>query len=341
MSPLKNALPEFILKLQNPNLKSMEHLPISIEAPASSQCNGILPSVAIIISAFNAERYIREQIDSILSQEGVNISLWIRDDGSTDNTLSILRDSYGRDARINIQTGKNLGARESFFEALYSCDLNCDFFGFSDADDVWIPSKTKHSIDLLLATPFDVPAAVATRLHVVDESLNHIGYTATPKKGFSFSNALVETVASGASIVMNRSALKIIQSVRPRFAVMHDAWIYLVMTAFGKLIYSELPTIEYRQHATNVFGTSHSFRKRAISRLRRLRNISPYRRQAEEFSKLFGSSLNDAEKKKLEKYLDYPKTFIRRIKFMIFPEVTKQNIGANIFMRFLILLGKE
>lgn len=312
-----------------------------IKISPSRQDDVVLPSVAIIMSVFNAEKYIKEQIDSILFQEQVNIQVWIRDDGSTDRTLSLIRNLYGKDDRITIQTGKNLGARESFFEALFSCDLQCDYVGFSDADDVWISNKIKHSIDLLVASSFGGPIAVATRLHVVDESLNHISYTAIPKRGFSFANALVETVASGATIVMNRAALNIIRSARPNYAVMHDAWIYLVMTAFGELIYSELPTIQYRQHATNVFGTSHTLRRKISLRLRRLREISPYRRQAKEFSRLFRSSLNSKLQKKLERYLNYPKSLMGRIRFAIFSEVVKQNIGANIFMRLLILLGKE
>jgi glycosyltransferase involved in cell wall biosynthesis len=314
---------------------------VSITIPLSPQGNVGFPSIAIIMSAFNNEKYIQEQIDSILNQERVSIQLWIRDDGSTDRTLSIIRELYGQDDRITIKTGKNLGARESFFEALFTCDLQCDYIGFSDADDVWISNKIRHSIDLLSASSSDGPIAVATRVHVVDENLNHIGYTTGPKRGFSFSNALVETVATGATIVMNKSALSLIRSARPGYAVMHDAWIYLVITAFGKLIYSELPTSHYRQHAANVFGTSHTLRHKNKLRFRRLREVSPYRRQAHEFSRLFGSSLSNALRQTLENYLSYPKNFMGRIKFAIFPDVVKQNAGADVFMRLLILLGKE
>ena len=300
-----------------------------------------LPSVAVIMSAYNAEEYIKDQVDSILHQKDVNVRLWIRDDGSTDNTLEILRKWYADDQRVTIQSGPNLGARESFFEALFGCEYECDWYGFSDADDVWVPEKLRHSIEFLSGCSAAVPAAVVTRLEVVDRHLNHKGYTASPRKGLIFNNALVETVASGASMLINPEAYSAIRHYRPKFAVMHDSWIYLVLTAFGNMVYSEFPTIRYRQHATNVYGTGHSFAKKVKLRFARMKSVSPFRKQAVEFYREFSDRLEEHKRVALKRYIGYTDSLHSRIAFAAVPTVCKQTRKAEIFMRILIFLGKE
>ncbi|MNF53640.1 Chondroitin synthase [compost metagenome] len=294
----------------------------------------------IIMSVFNGEKYVIEQIDSILRQESANVKLWIRDDGSTDSTVSLISEKYANDDRVFIQKGKNLGACKSFIEAVFCCDFVGDYYGFSDADDVWVIDKIKHSVDLLKKEGSGIPVAVFTRLQIVNESLGPIGYSKVPRKGLNFKNAIVESVASGASILMNEQAFKIIRSVRPSHAVMHDAWVYLVISAFGKLIYSEYPTIKYRQHGSNVIGASRSLKKKIISRFSRLSNVSPFRIQAEEFMQLFGKSLSKENYVILDRYCNHDSSFRRRVMFAINPSVYFQSVKASIYLRLLSLLGK-
>lgn len=302
-----------------------------------------LPSVCIIMCTYNAEKYLKEQIDSIINQKNVDIRLWIRDDGSTDNTIKLLHDKYGENQNVIIEHGENLGAAQSFITAIFSCNLICDYYGFSDADDVWLLDKTEHSVSLLMQRPASELTAVVTRLQVVDQKLNHLGYSAVPVRELSFRNALVQTLASGAATLMNRAAFEKVRLARPKFVAMHDSWVYLVITAFGNFIYSEKPTLLYRQHATNVFGTNHSWRRRASQRISRLlgRQANVYFRQAEEFSRLFGSSLDARKLHDLKVYLDYKSSIFSRIKFAIFPSIIKQRAMSNLYMRLLILLGRE
>lgn len=301
-----------------------------------------IPSVCIIISAFNAEKYIKEQIESIFAQKNVDIKIWIRDDGSTDATLSLLKKLYGNDSRMKITSGQNLGAAESFIEAIFACDFVCDYYGFSDADDVWIDDKMEYSIEIIKKQSFDKPVAAVTRLKIVDQYLNPIGYTEVPRKGLSFRNALVQTVASGASTTMNQAAFKILRIARPSFVVMHDAWTYLVITAFGQFYYGESPKLLYRQHASNVFGANYSWRKKVKNRANRffVPNDS-YFHQAEEFYKLYGERLDCKTKKDISNYLNYKNSFYKRLRFVFFPSITRQKFASNIYMRLLILFGKE
>lgn len=301
---------------------------------------GKLPTVAIIMSAYNAERYIEEQVVSILSQHNVDVRLWIRNDGSKDKTVEILRDRFENDYRVVVTSGDNLGAAGSFIQAIFECDFDCDYYGFSDADDVWIDNKLSLSIDCIGLPSLPNPVAVATQMEVVDVNLKSIGLTSPPKIGFLFNNALVQTVASGASVMMNRSAFRLLRSYRPKNVVMHDAWIYLLISAFGTFSYLEQPTILYRQHGQNFFGTSHGFRKRLENRLNRLKSKSPYREQAAEFLSVFGDQLSSENREIIERYVNYDKSFTERLLFAIWPTVQMQNWKANMFQRLLVLFGK-
>ena len=301
----------------------------------------IFPIVAIIMSAYNAEKFIVEQTNSILEQVGVTVNIWIRNDGSTDGTLTLLKSRFGADTRVKITTGSNLGACGSFIEAFFSCDLEFDFIGFSDADDVWLPTKLRDSVELLSTVSSSSPVAIATRLNVVDQVLTHIAYTKKPRVGFIFENALVQTVASGATIVLNRSAAELVRSNRPSHAAMHDSWVYLVLTAFGTVLFLDQPTVLYRQHANNVYGTAHSFQKRVRNRLSKLRKRSVFHRQAAEFFNLFGSKLSDHKREIIKSYLEYPTQLQKRLSFALRPTVKKQGKLSNLFMRVLILCGTE
>lgn len=299
-----------------------------------------LPSVAIIMSVYNADLYIEEQVRSILNQRNVDVRLWIRNDGSKDKTVEILRDKFEDDYRVVVTSGGNLGAAASFIQAIFECEFDCDYYGFSDADDVWIENKLSMSIDCIGLPSLPNPAAVATQMEVVDVNLRRIGLTSPPNIGFLFNNSLVQTVTSGASIVMNGSAFRLLRSYRPQSVVMHDAWVYLLISAFGTFSYLEHPTILYRQHGQNVFGTSHGFRKRVDNRLNRLKSKSPYREQAAEFLSAFGDQLSSKNRQIIERYVNYDKSLTRRLLFAIWPTVQMQSWKASMFQRFLVLFGK-
>lgn len=122
---------------------------------------------------------------------------------------------------------------------------------------------------------------------------------------------------------------------------MHDAWVYLMITAFGEFHYSPYPSVLYRQHSHNVFGTAHSLRRRLSLRWQRLSRVSPFRRQAQEFLELHGPQLDPAKRRLLQRYCAYPSTPLSRLRFMCRPGVVKQLPLSNAYMRLLILFGRE
>lgn len=301
--------------------------------------------VVVIMSAYNAEKYLAEQIDSILGQHGADVRLYVRDDGSRDRTREILSRYTREDGRVRFDAGRNLGAMNSFMHALFDCPFEGDYYGFADADDVWVPDKLAYTIDLLEGTVASVghtggPAAVSTKLRVVDERLAPMGETATPRLGLSFENALIDTVASGASILMNPAAFSLLREFRPTRAVMHDAWAYLLITAFGEFRYGDRPTILYRQHASNVIGTAHGWKRRLAVRWRRFRTPNPYWAQAVEFATQFGPRLDPEKRRVLDAYVGYRRSLSTRLRFALSPSVRPQSRKADALYRLLFLLGR-
>jgi glycosyltransferase involved in cell wall biosynthesis len=298
-------------------------------------------SVLVIISSYNSRIYIRQQLDSILNQDGIDVRIWIRDDGSEDDTLEIIDQYCKKDSRITVTAGGNLGPCRSFLTAIYSCPIKADYFAFADADDVWNNDKLAHSVALIESNQGQSPTAVATRVEVVNAQLQHIMYSRIPRVGFTFNNALIETLATGMTIVMNPAAFTLLRSRRPNYAVMHDAWIYLLITAFGKFIYSPRPTVKYRQHDSNFFGAGHSLKKRMRLRWGKLWHLSPFRRQALEFLELHGQQLDKDKFNAISRYCNYSASTASRVAFMINPSIVKQHWLSNIYMRLLIILGVE
>lgn len=302
-----------------------------------------IPRVGIIMSAYNAQQFIGEQVDSILGQVGVQIRLWIRDDGSTDSTFQLLRAEYAKDPRVVLTRGPNLGATRSFIEALFAFEGDIDYAGFADADDVWHPLKTAKSVHRLQSSADTcTPAAIACRMQVVDERLRPLMLTPKPRLGLDFGNSLVQTVCGGASTLMNRAAFERLRSRQPRpeAVTAHDSWTYLVLAAFGKIGYLDEPLLEFRQHAANVSG-SHSMARRNALRLERLQRPSPRRAQAAEFARLFASELSGENARVLQSYLEYPTSFSRRLSYALALPTRKQSRRANAMARALVLLAHE
>jgi len=301
-----------------------------------------LTTAIIVMSSYNSANYIIEQIQSILNQVGVSVRLWVRDDGSTDGTVNMIMQHFSSDHRVAVSVGSNLGACQSFLEAARTCPFKGDFFGFSDADDVWNSDKLAHCVAKLESElgASDIPLAVSTRIEVVDESLDFICYSRIPTAGLGFASALTETVTTGMTILMNKRAFDLLIQHKPEFAAMHDSWAYLLITAMGKFVYSPHPTVKYRQHDRNVFGTAHTLRKRLALRWGRLNTVSVYRKQALEFMALYGNHLEKPKLDVLRQYCQYPDSLRRRLAFMINPSVVQQRWQSSLLLRLLALLGR-
>ena len=108
------------------------------------------PSVCVMMSTYNGQRFLREQIDSILNQKDVQVFLWIRDDGSTDDTVEIVEDYMNRANNIFLIKGRNIGLGCSFMELIYQTPDTYTYYAFSDQDDIWLEDKLSTGVRMLV-----------------------------------------------------------------------------------------------------------------------------------------------------------------------------------------------
>ncbi|MDK2047659.1 glycosyltransferase family 2 protein [Aliarcobacter butzleri] len=218
-----------------------------------------MAKISVLLSTYNGENYIKEQLNSLMIQTYKDIKIIVRDDGSHDDTLKILK-TY--DVHL-VQSTQNLGAKGSFSELLvYAVEkTDSEYFMFCDQDDVWEKDKVEKTFAKIKEVEADfgnIPFLVHTDLEVVDESLNTINNSfmnfqkIDPSKN-QFHNLLIQNTITGCTVMINRELAKKCLPI-PQSAIMHDWWLGLVAAKFGKIGYINETTIKYRQHLSNTVG---------------------------------------------------------------------------------------
>ena len=161
--------------------------------------------VAILLSTYNGEKYLREQIDSILNQTYTNFELIVRDDGSKDKTVEIIKEYIEKsDKEITLIEGKNLGFIKSFFDLLKRGDA--DYYAYADQDDIWLPNKIELAVKSLDALDQSKPNMAFSNVDYYDTEMNFIGNGDSKNKKPSFLNSLYECINQGMTMVINKTA---------------------------------------------------------------------------------------------------------------------------------------
>ncbi|MEF7439052.1 glycosyltransferase family 2 protein [Paenibacillus lautus] len=307
-----------------------------------------MKKVQVLLSAYNGEQYISEQIQSILHQTHAAVSILIRDDGSTDKTMQLL-DQWvtTHPDKIKLIKGTNVGVVSSFFELLRAADAEADYYCFCDQDDVWLDHKVEHAIARLDSSIYtEVPSMVFTSTYLTDDKLNRKGaWPKPPAQEPSFFNALYENIAIGATITMNRSARNLFinsKSVDSQKVLMHDWWFYLLVSAFGTVIYDNKPSMLYRQHNNNVVGGSNSIVGKLKSKwasFKRHTGKDLLHKQASEFDRIYGSRLTGEQKEQLDLFLATRTRFIDRLHYARKSKLYRQSKAESLLFKFFILIG--
>ena len=299
--------------------------------------------MSVLLATYNGTRYLREQLESLEVQTLPPARVLVRDDGSSDDTVALLeRWVAGRPGSALLQ-GERLGVVDNFFSLLSYPDDRSEFFAFCDQDDVWLPGKLERAVAVIRARPTDEPVMYCSRVELVDEDLRHICYSRIPKR-VGFPNALVENVATGCTVVLNRSARDLICRRLPQRALMHDWWCYLVVSAFGRVIFDEAAALKYRQHGGNQIGATgsrlDSFKRRLGRFLGRERGASRRSDQAEEFRRCFGDLLSAPRKELLNRFLAVRGGVRERLSYSAEMDVWRQSWLDEALLRIMILMGR-
>ena len=215
-----------------------------------------MAKVQVLLATYNGERYIKEQIESILNQSYRELEILIRDDGSTDNTVKVI-EAINDDRIILIQDQIKCGSPGLNFKRLLEVS-EADYILFSDQDDVWLEDKVAMTIDSL--SKIEGPGLVYSDGIVVDEFGASIGlFTAEKSKKIKNLSDLIffNGGFQGCSIGINKE-LKIKISFEKNYWYMHDQVVSFYAMCFGKIVYIDKPLFLYRQHGRNVLGHSHN-----------------------------------------------------------------------------------
>lgn len=300
--------------------------------------------VTVLMSTYNGEKYLKEQLESILFQEGVNVQLIVRDDGSTDDTLKILKEYAYKYENIKIiEDNRNLGACKSFLY-LMSNTMDSEYFALSDQDDIWDKNKLLVAVNYLKEQQADIPLLYYSNLRIVDYKNRYYRNShKVPHVADKRYACFIENLGTGCTIVYNQKLAQIVHIKQPKCFSMHDAWAYMVCVIFGKVIYDFEPHINYRQHDSNEIGTS-KYRIGLIKILQELKIIfndeSPRYENAKEFIEEFNDELTSVDKKKIEKFISYKKSFIDKVKVISDIDFKSNSLYRNLRFKVQILLNR-
>lgn len=218
------------------------------------------PAVDVVLGFYNGHKYIVPQVQTILNQRDVLVNLHIFDDASAEPLEKSFVNQFIDDDRCKIhikRRSENLGYSKNFLWGLAEVPNDADYFAFSDQDDIWLEDKLKTAVDALRAIPAETPALYCSRTRLVKEDgQTVIGDSSFYKRAPSFQNALVQNICAGNTILLNKTAKRLIEKTSKNIDVIsHDWWSYLLISgAGGKVIYDTNPTLLYRQHDANVLG---------------------------------------------------------------------------------------
>ncbi len=231
-----------------------------------------LPSVAILLATYNGSARLREQLDSYLAQTCLPTSIVISDDGSVDGTRQIaeafIAANPGMD--ITLHDGPGCGAAANFLSLLQRVPEGTTIVAFSDQDDVWLPQKIERGVQALSEVgQGDTPLLYCGCSWECDEDLGNRHLSRKLKVPAGFRHALVQNVAAGNTMMLNRAALQLVRDASREVAevVVHDWWLYQIISgAGGRIIFDAAPHLLYRQHDGNLIGANRGLR----AKMRRL-----------------------------------------------------------------------
>lgn len=270
---------------------SSEHLPISVA-----------------MATFNGEKYLEEQLDSILSQTLRPVEIVVCDDQSTDGTVEIL-EQYSWKGLIRYHANEDrLGFIGNFKKAVSLCSPT-NYIALSDQDDVWLPSKLKLSAEYLkrIDDP-ELPVMVYSDLILVDQNKNIINPSFRDELGQGGYLYCLETLffgcfVNGCTMLMNPSMRAYFSTIPEKGTLNHDTWMSMIAYTFGRADILSEPQIYYRSHSDNAtdvgqFKRQGRFRRLFSEMIHSLKNNDLFEDQisfASEFYQVFQDKLSEEQ----------------------------------------------
>lgn len=233
-----------------------------------------------MMAAFECPKYFGAQLDSIIGQSHRNWHLWISDD-STNESMHEVFLAYAEqlEGRATMLCGPKAGFVRNFLSMVCNPAIQGRYYAFADHDDVWHACKLERALEWLKGLPADIPALYCGRTRLIDETDGVFGQSPLFTRPPSFSNALVQNLAGGNTMVFNDAARGLVARAGADVdVVVHDWWFYIALTACGGCVYYDpVPAVDYRQHGENLIGCANGW----VARLKRFHAMIAHRSHAD------------------------------------------------------------
>lgn len=302
--------------------------------------------VEILIATYNGEKYIEEQLNSLVGQTFQNWKAVILDDHSQDSTVEKAKSFQKRfPDKFAVRQNRvgNGNGKATFFQLL--SDSEAPYVMFCDQDDFWNRDKVELTYLAMQNAEQsygrDCPILIYTDLSVVDENLrlvdrSFLKYSHLDGDKTKLNNLLIQNTVTGCTMMANRALLGRVKCLDASKVIMHDWWMGLVASAFGKIVFIDRATLLYRQHGHNTVGAKKYKSFRTL--MKRIGNISDARRsmhdtvgQATGFLETFGSELDRPNRKMLVSYANlYSIPLLMRWRVFFKYRIVKQGIMRKI-----------
>lgn len=294
--------------------------------------------VLILLATYNGGKFLGAQIESLLNQKNVDVYILARDDGSSDNTIDILKSYKG--PKLDYYIGQeNLGAPYSFLDLIANSD-EYDFYAYCDQDDVWMQDKLCEATKQIEGKMG--PVLYVSNYDVVDEKLTFLR-----KSNFNFKDpfilgrTIVRGCPSGCTMVFNLETRNLLRKSKPEFIRMHDYWTMLTVEAFhGTVITDDKSRILYRQHSNNTVG----FKEDILTKINRfiksaVNNKNERQLQANSLLTSYGDSLPEDSRKILYLVRDYRNSLSDKCKLLKNKELRPKELEYRLLFFISVVLG--
>lgn len=298
--------------------------------------------VTVLMSTYNGEKYVREQIESILKQKNIEVNILVRDDGSTDSTIDILKEYQLKYSNFKWYKGPNLGCGRSFFQLILDAPIS-EYYAFADQDDVWDDNKLKIAVDILERNNTDKPSLYCSTARPVDEDLNYLPMKKTNNIKPTFGIALTQAISPGCSYVFNFSLLTEFKKIGIGNIDIHDWAIFRVATAIDSFLYFDIyPHFSYRQHGNNVIGYQKSIIKHWTGRFKRFLS-KDYRKirysMAKVIKEVYYEEMSCENKELVDIFTNYNSSISNRMKLVKSKDIRMLKKLDNIVFKILVILN--
>lgn len=306
----------------------------------------MIKTVLIMLSTYNGQRYIREQLDSLYQQKDIDFHILVRDDGSKDNTVEILKDYQKKYGKMTIHVDENMGAAMSFHTLMsyaYKDFSNFDFYAFSDQDDVWLEDKLYTATEQLSTNNGDLYYCNAI---VTDADLNKISYLGC-KQDLSLQYLMFRQPALGCTQVMTKQYFSFCTELfqdyvqkTPPLIELHDVWTMWISQMIGaKVIVDDDAHMLYRQHGNNV--TTHN-REGVLQKMRRVsKRNRKHKGCAYSNLKIIGELLQNQltpnAKDVLNRMYDYKSSILKTLSFAFYMQKYFKSLSIKAMVIYRII----